>query len=142
MAVGSLLWCTVATRPDISYALSVLSKHTRAPREALWKAVKRVSRYLKATKNHGILYTKAPEIELLCHSDADWAGDQRSRMSTSGMATFCGSGLVSYKAQQSPLNYGSRIHFSHNCGQGPNLDSTVHGRARRPLRRETKAALR
>lgn len=102
-AVGSLLWCAISTRPDIAYALSVLSKHTRSPREAHWKAVKRVFRYLKATRDHGLIYAKMDEPELLCYSDADWAGDQESRLSTSGMVTLFSSGPVSFKAQQQPV---------------------------------------
>lgn len=98
-AIGSLMYCCVATRPDLSYALSVLSKHTKAPREAHWQGVKRVFRYLRGTMDHGLIYKHATP-DVLCFSDADWAGDQANRRSTSGMATLYSSGLVCYKAQQ------------------------------------------
>jgi hypothetical protein len=101
-ALGSLLYCCIATRPDISYALSVLSKHTKAPREAHWLAIKRVFRYLKGTADHGLLFKHGPP-ELVCYSDADWGGDQENRRSTSGMATLFASSLICFKAQQQPV---------------------------------------
>ena len=66
-AIGSLLYCAMSTRPDICYALSVLSKHTKAPRKAHWETIK--SRYLQGTINHGLLYTKVSKPEILCYSD-------------------------------------------------------------------------
>lgn len=53
--------------------------------------------------NHGLFYAKVAEPELLCYSDADWAGDHENRKSTSGMVTFFSSGPISYKAQQQPV---------------------------------------
>ena len=49
---------------------------------------------------HGLIYRKVDDPKVVCYSDADWAGDQDSRQSTSGMALFYAGGLVSYKAQQ------------------------------------------
>lgn len=98
--VGSLLYCSIATRPDISYPLSVLSKYTSQPREAHWQALKRVVRYLSATRDFGLSYKRVANPKLLCYTDADYAGDHQNRRSTSGMITFLASGPISYKAQQ------------------------------------------
>lgn len=87
-AIGSLLYCALATRPDIAHALSVLSKYTGAPREAHYKGVKRVFRYLRATHNFGLLYEHTNKSALICYTDADWAGDHENRRSMSGMVTF------------------------------------------------------
>ena len=99
-AIGSLLYCAMSTRPDICYALSVLSKHTKAPRKAHWEAVKRVFRYLKGTMDHGLHYMKVSKPQILCYSDADWGGDHENRKSTSGMITSYSSEPISFKAQQ------------------------------------------
>ena len=100
-AVGSLLYCALATRPDITHSLSLLSKYTKAPREAHWKAIKRVFRYLQATSNYGLLYRKIDSnLTLDCYTYADWGGDQSSRRSMSGMVLFLGTAPVSYHSQQ------------------------------------------
>ena len=99
-AVGSLLYCAVATRPDISYALSVLSKYTAQPRQQHWLALKRVVRYLSETATHGLLYKRVAQPKIVCYTDADYAGDHESRRSISGMITFLASGPITYRAQQ------------------------------------------
>ena len=49
--VGSLLYAAIATRPDISHAVGVVSKFCSKPTEAHLTAVKRILRYLKGTLN-------------------------------------------------------------------------------------------
>lgn len=39
-AVGKLMYAALGTRPDIAYAVQVLSRFTKAPGEAHWEAVK------------------------------------------------------------------------------------------------------
>lgn len=102
-AIGSLLYCAMATRPDIAYPLSVLSKYTSQPRAAHWQAVKRVLRYLKETSNFGIVFQRVKEPALVCFSDADWAGDHQNRRSTSGLVSFLNTGPISFRAQQQPV---------------------------------------
>lgn len=102
-AVGKLLYCAMATRPDIAHTLSILSKYASYPRDRHWIAVKRVLRYLKGTINHGLLYKRVKEPNLVCFTDADYAGDHENSKSTSGMVTFVCTGPVCYKAQQQSL---------------------------------------
>lgn len=99
-AVGSLMYCALATRPDLALALSVLSKFNSCPRQQHWLAIKRVFRYLKGTPNHGLIYQKVAKPKLVCFTDADWAGDHENRKSLSGMVSFITSGPISYKSQQ------------------------------------------
>ena len=54
--VGSLMYLT-ATRPDIMYAVSLISRFMEKPTEAHWQAAKRILRYVKGTKRYGIFYT-------------------------------------------------------------------------------------
>jgi len=54
--VGSLMYLT-ATRPDIMYAVSLISRFMEKPKEAHWQAAKRILRYVKGTKRYGIFYT-------------------------------------------------------------------------------------
>lgn len=56
--VGALLYIAAMTRPDISFAVSVLNRYVAAPTEEHWQATKRVLRYLAGTKNLGLTYQK------------------------------------------------------------------------------------
>ena len=55
-AVGSLMYAMVATRPDISHVVGVISRFMHNPGRSHWNAVKHVFRYLAGTKDHGILF--------------------------------------------------------------------------------------
>ncbi|CAH1371705.1 unnamed protein product, partial [Tenebrio molitor] len=55
-AVGSLMYLATATRPDIAYAVSLVSEHLENPKQQHWTAVKRILRYLKGTLTFGLFY--------------------------------------------------------------------------------------
>ncbi|KAK9675032.1 GAG-pre-integrase domain, partial [Popillia japonica] len=84
-AVGSLMYLTIATRPDIAYAVSRVSETLENPTISNWKAVKRIFRYLKGSIEFGILYEKESNDKLEAFSDADYAGDLDTRRSRSGI---------------------------------------------------------
>jgi hypothetical protein len=50
-AVGSLMYASLGTRPDITYAVQAVSRFSTKPGIAHWEAVKRIFRYLKGTKD-------------------------------------------------------------------------------------------
>ena len=47
--VGSLIYLTL-TRPDISYAVGVVSRYMQNPRKPNWEAIRCILRYVKGTK--------------------------------------------------------------------------------------------
>ncbi len=55
-AIGALLYASMATRPDITYAVQVLSQFCSKPSNSHWKAVKRIFRYLHGMEDLGITY--------------------------------------------------------------------------------------
>ncbi|GJS78272.1 retrovirus-related pol polyprotein from transposon TNT 1-94 [Tanacetum coccineum] len=63
-------------------------------------AVKRVFRYLKGTLNMGLWYPKDTGFNLTAFADADHAGCQDLRKSTSGSAQFLGEKLVSWSSKK------------------------------------------
>ena len=73
--VGSLMYVAVATRPDISYAVGLVSKYNSNPSRAQANAVKRIFQYLKFTSDYSLRLRKSDD-ELTAYSDADWAGDK------------------------------------------------------------------
>lgn len=90
--VGSLLYLSTATRPDISYVVGVLSQFTSAPTQTHLTAAKRVLRFLKQTMELGIKYSKS-NLLLVGYSDSSWA-DGEARQSTSGVVFMYGDGPV------------------------------------------------
>lgn len=83
-AVGSLLYLSIKTRPDITFAVSNVSRFCSRPTEQHWKAVVRIFKYLKGTIDYGLNYVKMSYSCISGYSDADWAGDVNDRKSTSG----------------------------------------------------------
>ncbi|RVX15338.1 Copia protein [Vitis vinifera] len=71
--IGCLMYLT-ATRPDILYVVSVLSRITHYASEVHLKAVKRVVRYIKGTVDYGVKFQKIPNMKLFGYSDSDWGG--------------------------------------------------------------------
>lgn len=82
--IGSLLYAVSGTRPDLCVSVIFLSRYQHCASTALYKALKRILRYIKSTLNLSLIYTCNLESELKGFVDADWAGDTRDRKSTSG----------------------------------------------------------
>ena len=55
-AVGSLMYAMLGTRPDIAYAVLVVSRFSSNPTKAHVGAVKRIFRYLRATVHWQLTY--------------------------------------------------------------------------------------
>ena len=99
-AVGSLIYLSNCTRPDLAFTVGVLSRYLCSPREIHWKAVQRVFQYLNQTKACGIEFKDIGKVELLGYSDSDYAGDVLTRKSTSGSINFLCSGPISWKSNR------------------------------------------
>ncbi|CAL5347038.1 unnamed protein product [Camellia sinensis] len=72
--VGNLVYLTV-TRPDIAYAVHIVSQFMTVPRSPHYDALVRNLRYLKGTIFHGLHYSAHSFLQLHAFSDADWAED-------------------------------------------------------------------
>ena len=95
--IGSLMYLASATRPDISYAVSKLSRFVSNPGDDHWRALERVMRYLKATASYGIHYTGYPKV-LEGFSDANWISDADELKATTGYVFTLAGGAVSWKS--------------------------------------------
>ena len=97
--VGSLIYLTV-TRPDISYAVHIVSQFMAAPRSPHYAAVLRILRYLKGTIFDGLHFSSHSSLTLQAYSDADWAGDPTDRRSTTGYCFMLGDSLISWRSKK------------------------------------------
>ena len=99
-AIGSLNYAAIATRPDLSVAVGMLSQFMVNPGCDHWSGVKRVLRYVKGTLNYGLRFTVAENFTLYGYSDADWAGCHETRKSTSGQVFRIGNCTVSWRSKK------------------------------------------
>lgn len=91
--IGSLMYLSVLTRPDISFAVSYMSQFNNCFTETHFKHAKRILRYLKGTKNYGLTF-KGNESYLECFVDADWGNSSLDRRSYTGYCfQFSGSSI-------------------------------------------------
>ncbi|XP_037492732.1 uncharacterized mitochondrial protein AtMg00810-like [Jatropha curcas] len=95
--VGKLIYLS-HTRPDIAYAVGVVSQFMQSPQKEHMEAVIRIVRYLKGTPGHGILFRDNEHLEIEAYTDADWAGNPNDRKSTSGYFTLVGFTLGLWKS--------------------------------------------
>nr|GFA11902.1 retrovirus-related Pol polyprotein from transposon TNT 1-94 [Tanacetum cinerariifolium] len=79
---GTLLYLT-ASRPDLQFAICMCARYQARPTEKHIHAVKRIFRYLRGTVNRGLWYPKDSSVALTAFADADHAGCQDTRRSTS-----------------------------------------------------------
>ena len=100
--VGSLMYLTT-TRPDIMFAVSIISRFMEAPNSAHWQAGKRILRYIVGTINYGIRYTSSLNFELIRYTDSDFAGSVDDRKSTSGYVFSLGSRAVAWASKKQPI---------------------------------------
>ena len=56
-AIGALMYLATHTRPDISFAVNLLSRFSSCPTQRHWNGIKHVLRYLQGTKDLGLYYT-------------------------------------------------------------------------------------
>ncbi|KAL4089167.1 hypothetical protein QTP88_024231 [Uroleucon formosanum] len=98
--VGSLLFLSQVTRPDIAYAVNFTSRFLAKPTKAHWNLIKRIIRYVKRTFIYGLYFNNNTQLSLKIFSDADYAGDIQTRRSTPGYLFRYGSSIISWTSQR------------------------------------------
>ncbi|KAD3336516.1 hypothetical protein E3N88_32035 [Mikania micrantha] len=97
--VGRLLYLQ-ATRPDITYAVNVLSQFVVDPRQNHLNAAHRVLRYLKASPSQGILLPQDGGHNLATYCDSDRLGCPFTKRSRTGYLLLFGGAPVSWKTKK------------------------------------------
>ncbi|GJV30528.1 retrovirus-related pol polyprotein from transposon TNT 1-94 [Tanacetum coccineum] len=97
--VGCLMYL-IASRPDLVFAVCMCARYQSKPTKKHLEAVKRIFRYIQGTINMGLWYPKDTAMALRAYTDADHAGCQDTRRSTSGRAQLLGDKLVSWSSKK------------------------------------------
>src|SRR6202522_727053 len=100
-AVGLLMYVSLGTQPDITYAVQSVSRFSKNPGQAHWEAVKRIFSYLKGTKEFWLTYG-GPQKELKGYADADGSMAE-DRHAISGYAFLFHRGAVSWAAKRQEI---------------------------------------
>ncbi|XP_040361859.1 secreted RxLR effector protein 161-like [Rosa chinensis] len=102
--VGSLMYAQVCTRPDLSFAVGMLSRFQSNLGHEHWTAGKKVRRYLQRTKYHMLVYKRVKKLELVGFTDSDFAGNYPTSMkSTCGNVYMLAGGAVAWKTMKQSL---------------------------------------
>ncbi|GKC45173.1 hypothetical protein Tco_1062895 [Tanacetum coccineum] len=97
--IGSLMYLT-ASRPDLVFVVCLCARYQENPTEKHLHAVKQIFRYLRGTINMGLWYSKDSCIALTAFANADHAGCQDTRRSTSESMQLLGDRLVSWSSKK------------------------------------------
>jgi hypothetical protein len=100
--VGSLIYAATSTRPDISHAVHMLSRHMKEPKECDLVSAKRVLRYLKGAANMSLVYNNdgGGTTKVEAYTDSDLGGDKKDSKSTTGYCVYMNGNLVSWCAKK------------------------------------------
>lgn len=86
-AIDCLMYIMMCTRPDICYAIGLVSSYQSNPGKEHWKVIKRVLRYLKGIVDYSLCY-QGNDLQLKGYCDANWGGYLNERKFTSEYS-FC-----------------------------------------------------
>lgn len=96
---GRLIYL-LATRPDLSYSVHILTQFMQKPQEEHWLAALKVVRYLKGTIGQGVLFRANTTLSVTGWCDSDWGADPSSRRSLTGWIVQFGISPVSWKTKK------------------------------------------
>lgn len=98
--IGSLMYLSVLSRPDISYSVSYLSQFNNCHTKEHWQHAKRILKYLKKTKSYALKYDSKQSFDILGYVDADWGSDIISRRSYTGFIFKLSGAAISWQSRK------------------------------------------
>ncbi|XP_035835749.1 secreted RxLR effector protein 161-like [Helianthus annuus] len=97
--IGSLRYL-LHTRPDLCYPVSLLSRFMQEPIEQHLKAVKQILRYIKGTKEHGIIYKRQGGYKITGYSDSSFGVNTDKGKGTTGLVFYFGESPITWYTQK------------------------------------------
>ena len=98
--LGSVMWGQLATRPDLSFPVSLLARFQSNPGIDHWNALMHVIGYIKNTLDFGLTYYRDCELTPTAYVDADYGGCKDTRRSTSGYVFTMAGGAVTWSSKR------------------------------------------
>ncbi|KAK3039383.1 hypothetical protein RJ639_027632 [Escallonia herrerae] len=99
--IGRLVYLTI-TRPDICYAVHVLSQFMQSHRSQHWDAALRVLWYLKAAPGQGLFLPADSPLQIYAFCDSDWASCPLTQRSVTGYFVSLGNSPISWRTKKQP----------------------------------------
>ena len=97
--IGSLMYFSRWTRPDIAAAVSLLSRYAKNPGKEHFEQLMHLLGYLKKHPSLGVTMKRNNQItQLKMYADADWAEDPDDRKSTTGFVICVDGNPVIWKS--------------------------------------------
>ena len=90
------MYAMVCTRPDIAYAVGVVSRFLSNPGRLHWEAIKWIMKYLRGTSKLKLTFG-SEKLVLVSYTDLDMAGDVNNKRSISGYLMTFSEGVVSWQ---------------------------------------------
>ncbi|XP_053596156.1 uncharacterized protein LOC128668030 [Microplitis demolitor] len=100
--IGSLLYLSVNTKPDITAPVAILSQHIKDTKQQDWNEIQRIIRYLKNTSEYELLLSDstATDKQLLGYADVNWAESRTDRKSNSRYLFKFMGGTISWSCKE------------------------------------------
>ena len=98
--LGSVMWGQLATRPDLSFAASLLARFQINPGLDHWNGLLHVIGYIKNTMDYGLTYYRDSTLSPVAYVDADYGGCRDTRRSTSGYVFIMAGGPVTWSSKR------------------------------------------
>ncbi|GJT20160.1 hypothetical protein Tco_0878866 [Tanacetum coccineum] len=116
------------TRPDLAYAVGLVSRFMHCPSKQHYGAAKRILRYIAGTTTYGIWYVRKEKFELVGYCDSDWAGAKDDMKSASGNCFMFGSGVVTWEGTSYCRLIFNRVYLCSNSSLPSCVDKESVGR--------------
>ena len=91
------MYAMLCTRPDICYAVGIVSRYQSNSGPNHWVAVNHILKYLKRTRGYMLVYS-GEDLTPLGYTDSDFQSDRDSRKSTSGSVFTLGGGTIVWRS--------------------------------------------
>ena len=96
-AVESLMYAMLCTRPNICFAIGMVSRYHSDPGEEHWITVKHIFKYLRRMRDYMLVFQDESLVPI-GYTDSDFQSDRESKKSTSGYVFTLGGGAISWRS--------------------------------------------
>ncbi|XP_073137047.1 secreted RxLR effector protein 161-like [Henckelia pumila] len=102
-AIGALMYLANSTRPDIAFAVNLLARYSSSPTQRHWNEVKHLFRYLQGTRDLGLFYSNAINLQLIGYTDVGYLFDPHKGKSQIGYLFTYGGTAISWRSTKQTM---------------------------------------